>query len=403
LQVTGEGFEGTARTEASSKPGRTFVHLAGYYPLAPEDNYRRFHREYGRFLKAWSLEGTFGPMTTEPFWARWQIETRGRDWSTSTEHILFRWEDIIEADRNRRWPERLAMGWLTFIDFVVHGALHRYVRHAWRYAGFFLYPFILMAVLFAAGYFALQFGLSMAGLAIAGWQAALLAVPLLLVLLLLLGKPLKLDHLLDDWIYGRAITRRGDPAVEERLQALASHLNRSEAEVLIVGHSFGAVWGAELIRRMVAQRPEGPPIRFASVGASILKIGFHGKANPLRRALAAIAASPRLIWHDFNALNDVMNFHRIEPLAALGLPGRPPRLVNVRFRAMVNPEYYTRMQRNFFRLHNQFISGNDNRAAYDYFMLMCGPFTMEDLSSEDGATKWIDPAGGLTAEGRKRI
>ena len=38
---------------------RVFVHIAGYYPLAPQDNYRRFLREYTRSLKAWGWSGHF--------------------------------------------------------------------------------------------------------------------------------------------------------------------------------------------------------------------------------------------------------------------------------------------------------------------------------------------------------
>lgn len=383
---------------------RIFVHIGGYYPLTPEDNYRRFQREYARSLKAWALTGAFGPLEKQPDWARWTITTAGPGWSCKVDHYLFRWEDVILADRDRGWPARVGLGWLTFADFVANGALLRYFRLAWRYAGFFLYPFVLLALLYAAAWWVTRWGLGFTPLA--GNTPATLTLALLpfFGLLHLFGQALKLDHLLDDWIYGRGIVRKGDEAVEAKLQRLAGHLAGRDEEILIVGHSFGAIYGAELVARLCALRPDGPPIRFASVGASILKIGLNSAARPLRRTLERMTASDRVIWVDFNALNDVMNFHRVEPMRALGLTGRPATLCNVRFRPMVSPEYYTKMQRNFFRLHNQFISGNDNRAPYDYFLMMCGPFTMEQIAAApEGAVPWLDAAGGLSPEGRAAL
>jgi len=62
----------------------------------------------------------------------------------------------------------------------------------------------------------------------------------------------------------------------------------------------------------------------------------------------------------------------------LGLPetGRPVVRI-VRFREMLDPARYRRIQRSFFRLHRQFVSANDRRTPYDYFMLVCGPLSIE--------------------------
>ena len=40
---------------------------------------------------------------------------------------------------------------------------------------------------------------------------------------------------------------------------------------------------------------------------------------------------------------------------------------------MLSPEFYERLRLSFFRMHYQFIMANDQRARYDYFMLVCGP------------------------------
>ena len=40
---------------------------------------------------------------------------------------------------------------------------------------------------------------------------------------------------------------------------------------------------------------------------------------------------------------------------------------------MLSGEFYRRIRFHFFRLHFQFIMANDQRAPYDYFMLVGGP------------------------------
>jgi hypothetical protein len=383
---------------------RRIVHIGGYDPMGPEASHRRFARESRRFVSTWGVACDVGAPSVTDADVRWTIATAAPGWVSDVEHIMLRWDDVIEADRSRSWLTRLPLGLWSFVDFVGHGALWRYLRFGWRYAGFFLYPFILLALLALVASLA---GGQLARLSGVGpLEAGLISVVLFAALLHWPGNRLYLDHLVDDWIYASLLIRRGDAVIATRLDGLARELvaRQDGAEILIVGHSLGAVHAAGLIRRMVALAPEGAPIRFASVGSSILKMAFHNGATAIRDDLAAIAASPRVIWCEFHALNDVMNFYKVEPMAALKLPGRPALTRVVKFRPMVEPEFYRRMERNFFRLHCQFISGNDRRAPYDYFVMICGPFPMEALVAEaDGPLGWLGPDGGLTEAAKPHL
>lgn len=379
---------------------RRVIHLDGYYPNTPDGSFARFSRELKRFAGTWALATDNARGATQEHRADWRVTARGADWTTTTDYTLFRWDDLILADRSRDWPERVAQSVLTFADFVLGGAFLGYLRHAWRYALFFLYPYLWLFGLAALCVAGARWGFAAAGHAGSLWSLPVAAV-LFSAALPLTSRLAFLDHLYDDWIYARRMVRHGDDAVNARLDRLAADLAAEDRELLIIGHSFGAVHALHLIRAIRALNPAGPPIRFASVGSSILKVALHGGAHPLRESLAAVAALPNVIWYDFTALNDVMNFHRKEPISTLGLPGRPAKARNVRFRQMVDPAFYKKMERNFFRLHSQFISGNDRRARYDYFMMCLGPFPLEALAdSEEGAIPWIDANGGLTETGR---
>ena len=58
---------------------------------------------------------------------------------------------------------------------------------------------------------------------------------------------------------------------------------------------------------------------------------------------------------------------------------------NLRLRDMLADDFVNRNRINFFRLHYQFIMANDHRAAYDYFMLVCGPLPVATWATQKRA------------------
>jgi hypothetical protein len=98
-------------------------------------------------------------------------------------------------------------------------------------------------------------------------------------------------------------------------------------------------------------------------------------------------------WIDVQSRKDALNFCDFDPVEGVGIRAGDercnPLVWKVRFRDMVSPAFYKRMRRNFVRLHYQFIMANDQRAPYDYFMLVCGPLPI---------AAWArDPLGTLAA------
>lgn len=386
-------------TEASLQIRRTVVQLGGYHPITPDEAHAKALRDFARFLALWHLTGSIAPSASlSPAATRWPVTVAGPDWHVEAEHNIFRWDDLISAERRRGWLTRLPLGMASLLDFILHGALFRYIRTAWRYALFFLYPAILLVLMGTAAWFAASV---IPG--ITGPVRVAVAVTVFAILLPLLGNRLYLDHLLDDWIHAKALVRGPTAEIEARLDMLAGELAQKDGELVIIGHSLGAVLGLHLIEKLHA-RGYGRPIRFASVGSSVLKIGLHGKAERLRHDAGLAARAEQVFWADFQTLNDVMNFYKSEPLAAMGLAAPPVRTRVVRFRAMVEPDRYRRLERNLFRLHNQFVNANDFRANYDMQMLAFGPFPLESLvESADGAMSLLDANGGLTEAGRAAL
>lgn len=383
---------------------RSVYHIGGYDPISPpEDSYLRFQRELKRFERTWSVKASVGAPDISPDDMKWDITTEGPDWRVESQFHLVRWDDVIRSRSHEPLWRRLPLGILAFFDFVFGGALRGYFRTNWQYAAFFLYPFVLFGLLVAI---ALAIGV-LAGRAdaLTGLVAGLAAFALLLA-----GpwRWLHLAPLFDDWIFSRDYIRAGDPVLRQRLDRIAEQIVEAARgatvdEILVMGHSLGAVLAIDLIDKMLALEPAlgrgGPRVAFISIGSSVLKIGLHRDARDFRAAVARVATAGGVFWGDYQARVDIMNFYGTHPTAEMALAaGAGPVVRLVEIGRMLEHRIYRQMRLRFFRLHCQFISGNDRRAEYDYFMLVCGPLTAESQArNPDGAQGAIGQDGALAS------
>ena len=385
---------------------RLVFHIGGYDPITPYASaQRRFVREIARFQGTWSVKATVDGLRDTADQIQWNVTTTGPDWLVETDYHLVRWHDVIDAFGRQSIGSRIALGILAFLDFVLTGTLWRYLLTNWRYAGFFLYPFVMLGLLIAAAFLIGVFAFKITGsipIATGGGLfgfAVLLAGP---------WRRLHLGTLFDDWIFSREYIRCGNSEIEQRLDRLAAELvaaasNSAADEILVIGHSLGAVLAVDLLDRALKLDPalgrNKIPVTFLSVGSSILKVGLHPKAIRFRTTMERVAKSRAIFWGDYQALIDPLNFYKSRPMADMGLSTENEATVRVvKLSRMLDHDMYRRIRLNFFRVHCQFVSGNDRRASYDYFMLTCGPISAKfQTLAPDGAVSMIADDGGLIA------
>lgn len=384
---------------------RLVFHVAGYDPMSVETAHRRFTRELARFRSTWGLAAEAGRTTVHEDVATWPVSAAGRDWSAETEVRWLRWEDVMARLEHMSMPTRLGRGLVAFADFVRGGALWGYARHNWRYALFFLYPVVLLLLFGLAG---IVVGRLVAGWTGTWWLGFALGLAAFAGVLQWARRGMRLDHLFDDWIFAREYIRAPDPILSARLERIAGDVVAAARsgevdEVLILGHSLGAVLAVDILDRALARDPalgmSGATVSLATVGSSIPKLGFHRSAERLRAVLGRVGAAQAVSWVDYQAYADVMNFHKLHPVRGLGAGIRGPLVRLVPIRKVLHPDYYRRIRTNLLRVHNQFVSANDVRSIYDYFMLVCGPCTLERLArSPDGAADCVTLDGSLVRE-----
>src|SRR5829696_8741471 len=149
------------------------------------------------------------------------------------------------------------------------------------------------------------------------------------------GRRLFVQHLLDDWIFARRYIHGEDAVLRPRLDRVAERLceaaRAGEAdEVLVLGHSLGAVLAIDLLDRALRLEPrlgqDRSAVAFISVGSSIPKIGLHRAAARFRAAVERVANARAIFWGEYQTLTDVMSFYKVDPVTDMGLKGRSPLL-----------------------------------------------------------------------------
>ena len=278
---------------------RLVLHIGGYDPITPHAGaQRRFVRELARFQLTWSVKASIDGLHDDADRTKWRVTTTGPNWRVETDYHLVRWDDVIQAFSRRAIYWRIPLGLIAFLDFAVSGALRGYLRTNWHYAVFFLYPFVVfgafLLVTVLAGVLALKTSGSIAVAIVASGflLAAFLAGP---------WRWLNLAPLFDDWSFSREYVRESNPTLEQRLDRLATEIvaaaNNSDAdELVIMGHSLGAVLAVDLLDRALRLDPAlgsgKTPVTLLTIGSSVLKIGMHHGATRFRAAMARVAQSP---------------------------------------------------------------------------------------------------------------
>jgi hypothetical protein len=387
---------------------RCFVQMTGYEPVGPERQQHRFVREMARFHKAWNVRGEVSPPQLSAGGAvnSWTIETYGPNWRVTTDFHLFRWDDFVAADMTNSDWLRFPLGIAALFEFILTGTVIRYFIVAWRYGTFFLFPLLYLVGMTWLAIGVTRWAVGRFGLPYPMIVAPLLWLALFIALRFTFGRFIQIGYALDDWYFARDFVHRARPEVEARLDALAGELVRivretDADEIIIDGHSLGAPLSLSVVDRAKKLDPQlgerGKRLHLVSTGSSLLKVALHPAAGWLREAVGRLATAASIYWVEYQALVDIINVYKVDPVVAMGLPatGRPIVKI-IRIRHMVEEQTYRRFHLNFLRIHRQAVMGNERRYFYDYYMMCCGPLPLvERVANQDRAVAAFAADGAL--------
>jgi hypothetical protein len=359
--------------------------IGGYDPKTPEAFFGRLERECRRSAALWSASSRFGPLAAAANGdaASVAIETEGPGWAGRTDFTFLVLDRIVLADFARPLALRLGKYLLAFAGFVLSGTAFRIFRHAWRFGLYFLFPFVCLLGFAAA---ALAAGWIAAWWSGRPWAGLTVGVAAFSVLLRVLGERWPVNHLMDLWSFSHAFLRGGRADAEALMARFAELIaatlrERRYDEAILVGHSTGGLLILDVAARCLALDPafsrRAGSVSILTLGSTALKAGLHPAATGFRAGVARLAADDRLGWFEVQCMTDIINFHRTDPAALMGVRAagadRFPLVRDVHMKRMLDPAFYRSVRRNFFRVHYQYLSGNSLRYFYDFFLICCGP------------------------------
>jgi hypothetical protein len=390
---------------------RHVFHIGGYDPVVPEKQLDRLRKSLSRFHKTWNVSSeTSAIVHLSKVSSSWELKACGPNWATHVTFEMLRWDDLVFLDSRRPILSRIWQSALTLLDFTATGTLFRYFRASWKYAGFFIFPYFSLAA-FALGSFGMGYAVARI-LRLTGFPAtilgAVISVPIFMALIHWLDPRRRISHALDDAIFSRQFLYGRRLEMEKRIDDFANIiLERARKadvdEILIVAHSLGAAIAIASIARSLKQDAQlaehGSPLCILTVGATIPKFSLHPKGEEFRQATRAVAAEMPIRWAEYQARDDVISFYRFDPVTLTrvnrgDLDGRP-NIRRVQIHSMMNEASFRRHRFNFMRLHYQFLMGNDQRAAYDYCMITCGPLEFDKITAPEGGVDRFQTDGAV--------
>lgn len=401
-------FDYTPPSLADGVPGavrrRHVFYVPGYDPEGSSRYRMLFVRELTRYAKRFGEPKpsiTRATMNADETVQSWRVAAQPATGGAETSYDVLLWDDIVRNDFRRLRLVSVALLVVGTLQAITSGMMVRFYRLNWKYGNVILYPLLMVVLLALCTVAIAAFVHAHLGTGFAhslGWPLWA-TIPAGLVIGLAWVKAMEallnrifFWQLLNDWVFNWQHGRGSRPDYERRLDLFADHvLARCTAlaesgdipdEIMILGHSSGALTAVEVAARVLARDPDlgrtAPTLALVTLGSGLPLVALQPRVDRLRGEIATLVTSRRLVWVDFQAPQDWMNFPGFNPVRDLdlNLRGRPaanPLVRSARFREIISAETYMKVRWRPFRMHFQFLLSNDQRGYYDFFAMTLGP------------------------------
>ena len=390
--------EALPSTGAARVRRRHVLYLSGFDPQGPGHYHALYAQQAALQAQVIGCRIDVGARERAGENAAWNVRWVGQEGAVpvDTRYEFLRWDDIVRQHWPRGQWRLLQVTLSTTARMVANGSLWRIWQTSWPAFVALAAPAGLIGVvaLVVAGIL-----LAASGLWLVGHPALAITSTVMFGVFLFVFARRAQAKVQMAWLMRSAsvILRQGRgqlPALEQRLDAFAARLIELGAdpgidEVLLVGHSSGAMLAASVAARALARDPSlfgpGGRVTLLTLGQCIPVLSYQPEAVAFRRELAGLRAASDLVWVDMTAPPDGCCFALMDPTEVCqdNLPdaerskGGPKRL-SPRFAQSFSPERYRRIRRDKYRCHFQYLMATERPAAYDYFSVTAGPLRLTD-------------------------
>ena len=377
---------------------RCVFYVSGFDPKGAGHYHALYKEQSALQAQAGGLEIEVGPRKRlDTGNAAWQVRAVDEGDEVLTHYEFMRWDDVVRA----HWPRHQWELWrdvvATTLFNIRHGALWKMYKLSWPPAFALFMPFLLLtAVLGGMPLFGLLVG---EGALHAGAHPILAAIAAGATAAFVAWAGLRLEARYSMYWMMRSYAFTAKQALgqahdlevrlDEQAARLAQRLREGgDDEILVVGHSSGAIMAAAIVARalrLAPQTAQGTPVlSLLTLGQWIPLLGLLPQAQEFRDELTALAIAPDLDWIDFSAPPDGCCFALCDPITASGVnvPGRVedrPKLLSPRFAEMFDGPAYQALRRDKFKMHFQYLMAAPRPPVdYDYFRITAGAASLGD-------------------------
>ncbi|NML45527.1 hypothetical protein HHL11_17375 [Ramlibacter sp. G-1-2-2] len=317
--------------------------------------------------------------------AAWSVAAEEDGAAIRTHYEFVRWDHVVRA----HWPRGKLQLWRDMLVASLfnlrHGSLWRMFKQCWPPAVALFIPFVVLCVLLLGapllGGLAAWGAWTFTGQAWTAWPAVALVLLALAWFERRMDERFNMYWLMRSYAFTRKQALGRTPDLEAALDAqarkLAAQLRDGEDdEVLVVGHSSGAIMAALLVvraLRLLEGKPHRATLSLLTLGQCIPLLATLPQALRFRDELAELGRASDLHWVDFSAPPDASCFALCPP------PGAEARtkLLSPRFAEMFDAPSYRALRRDKFRMHFQYLMAAPRPVDYDYFRITAGAKTLE--------------------------
>ncbi|MBP0614100.1 hypothetical protein [Jiella mangrovi] len=382
---------------------RHVFYIHGFDPRGTPVYHGHFREGLGEASARWARSITIAEPEDEALASgRWTVrssqEPAGPRVETRYEMLL--WTDIVRRYWFPRQQIRLAFEAFRFAFATWRrGILKRFYRPAWAlFVAILMTPALLVLSVFV-GLAAIGLGVAIAAMAASAFDApawlsmaASVAVAILVVLALLEAWR-RLRIWLNVWWVTRFLGyllgasdgrfERSEDRAEQFARRIFEVWKQGEVdEILIVGHSLGAIYLVRAGARLLSKLPtgvKGPKIVLLTLGHTVPLYTLLGGDGGFRRDLADIATSERLLLLDVTSGSDPGSSCRIPLLEGVDLGRRSPRVISREpdFHDILEAQTFRRIRLRPLEFHFQYLKPSERGHGFDYFELVTRPRPIE--------------------------
>jgi hypothetical protein len=401
---------------SSPSPGgvrrRHVLYVSGFDPQGPA-HYHALYAEQARIqARVTGDRIEVGARQRQGSNSAWDVRWLSPDGGTAvdTRYEFLRWDDIVRQHWPRGQGRLLALTLATTGRMLRNGSLWRILQTSW--------PAFVALTAPASLILAVAIGvLAIAGSAGWTWRAGhpWLAAPgaaalfaLLWILARLAQAKVQMAWLMRSASVILQQARGRLPELEQRLDDFASRLieladKPDVDEVLVVGHSSGAMLAVSVMARALVREPalleKRASVALLTLGHCVPVLSYQPEATRFRDELACVRHVTQFIWLDFTAPPDGCCFALMDPTEVCldgqrhpeKVPAGGPKRLSPRFAQSFSPERYRSIRRDKYRCHFQYLMATELQASYDYFSVTAGPMRLVDrFAGQDSVTGFRD-------------